>query len=178
MFAASCRRYEVVERTVVAGADDDPNLPHRPRAARPAAGAAREDVSIVVRRHFESPVSHPIAGDEAGHGGGDARMLRDVFAPGAAPDPLGRAADHRAGVAAVSTGIAANASFASGAPVCVATLLQRRRRRAPAPATLLLAGGAAAAVLVALVGVSCRTRLGSALYLHGRALHRVLQTNT
>ena len=46
-------------------------------------------------------------------------MLRDLFLPSGdgATDPLGRAADHEAGVAAVSVGIAANASLERGAPV-------------------------------------------------------------
>ena len=54
--------------------------------------------------------------------GGDARMLRDLFV-GGEPDPLGRAADHLAGVAAISVGIAANVSFETGLPVRVRELL-------------------------------------------------------
>jgi predicted dehydrogenase len=59
---------------------------------------------------------------EGGHGGGDLRMLQDLLRPGA-PDPLARAADHRAGAMAVLTGIAANRSLASGLPVRVDDLL-------------------------------------------------------
>ena len=111
--------YEVAENTCVAGAAADPNLPHRPAAPR-----AAEAVRIAVHPHFEAPTEHAVDGSEAGHGGGDARMLRDLFLPSrdGATDPLGRAADHLAGVAAVSVGIAANASL-RGAPVVIAELL-------------------------------------------------------
>ena len=58
-------------------------------------------------------------------------MLRDLFLPSrdGATDPLGRAADHLAGVAAVSVGIAANASLERGAPVVIAELLGAEGRR-------------------------------------------------
>ena len=74
-----------------------------------------------------------------GHGGADARMLADIFgaaarlsnadrsaAPtssAAAGDPLGRGATERDGALALLTGLAANASAASGAPVEVGDLI-------------------------------------------------------
>ena len=139
--------YEVAENTCVAGAAADPNLPHRPAAPR-----AAEVVRIAVHPHFEAPTEHAVDGTEPGHGGGDARMLRDLFLPSGdgATDPLGRAADHLAGVAAVSVGIAANASLERGAPVVIAELLGAQR--APWPLRRVVPVGAAiAAVAVAVV---------------------------
>ena len=85
--------YEVAENTCVAGAAADPNLPHRPAAPR-----AAEAVRIAVHPHFEASTEHAVDGSEAGHGGGDARMLRDLFLPSGdgTTDPLGRAAELRA----------------------------------------------------------------------------------
>jgi hypothetical protein len=59
-----------------------------------------------------------------GHGGADARMTAELFGGrGSTPDPLGRSAVARDGALALLTGLAANASIASGAPVAVADLL-------------------------------------------------------
>jgi predicted dehydrogenase len=59
-----------------------------------------------------------------GHGGADARMTADIFSGRAATrDPLGRSATERDGALALLTGLAANASAASGAPVEVGDLI-------------------------------------------------------
>lgn len=76
----------------------------------------------MVHKLWGEPVEHHEPCDEAGHGGGDARMLRDLFM-GDEADPLGRKADHLAGVAAVSVGIAANESYRSGRAVPVASMV-------------------------------------------------------
>jgi predicted dehydrogenase len=62
--------------------------------------------------------------ERGGHGGGDARMTADLFS-GAAEvvDPLGRRATERDGALALLTGLAANASAASGRAVDVAELI-------------------------------------------------------
>lgn len=60
----------------------------------------------------------PLAG---GHGGGDQVMLNDLFgAP--ADDPLKRAAGFRDGALSIMTGIAANRSLRTEAPVDISTL--------------------------------------------------------
>ncbi len=64
---------------------------------------------------------------EGGHGGGDAPLLRDIFAPDPGDDRYLRAADHRAGAYSILTGIAANRSMATGEPVKVVDLVQRPR---------------------------------------------------
>ena len=123
-----------MENTCVAGAENDANLPHRPMATAAQApkdlsrkgGSGGESVRIVVHRHWSDPVEHSVPCDEAGHGGGDARMLKDIFV-GNDSDPLGRMADHSAGVAAVSVGIAANESLQKGQPCEISTLLLLNR---------------------------------------------------
>jgi hypothetical protein len=69
------------------------------------------------------PIREDVTTGEADHGGGDSRMLADIFA-GGQEDPLGRAADHVAGAMSILTGIAANKSFATGLPVQVSGLVQ------------------------------------------------------
>ena len=54
---------------------------------------------------------------------GDLPLVRDVLDPSPDPDPLERAADHRAGAWSILTGIAANRSIATGKPVEVASLV-------------------------------------------------------
>jgi len=62
-------------------------------------------------------------GDLSGHGGGDARLLRDVFI-GAGDDPLGHAAGYVDGARSILTGIAANQSIRTGLPVRVRDLVR------------------------------------------------------
>jgi predicted dehydrogenase len=74
---------------------------------------------LVVQRHWERAVRVPIERSSAGHGGGDARLLDDLFrrTAGTAVDPLGRRAGYRDGVRSVLVGIAANRSVATGRTV-------------------------------------------------------------
>ncbi|WP_390898965.1 hypothetical protein [Streptomyces cynarae] len=63
-----------------------------------------------------------MATGEGGHGGGDVRMLADLFGE-RAEDPLGRAADATDGARSLVTGLAANRSFETGLPVRTRELL-------------------------------------------------------
>ena len=119
--------YEVKENSYVSGSRTDTN---RPGGA--AAPPEQEPVSIVLRPHWQPPRRVPFEqGPASGHGGGDRRMLRDLFAAQADPrgpadaaaDPLGCPADHLAGARAILTGIAVNRSFATGRAVRVEELL-------------------------------------------------------
>ena len=56
-----------------------------------------------------------------GHGGGDARLLRDLF-EGAGDDPLGHTASWRDGVRSVAVGLAGNRSLETGQAVAIADL--------------------------------------------------------
>ncbi len=58
----------------------------------------------------------------AGHGGGDARLLRDVLT-GVKDDPHGCAADFHDGAQSILTGIGANISMKTGLPVKVQELI-------------------------------------------------------
>lgn len=61
---------------------------------------------------------------EGDHGGGDEIMLDWLFRPGKGEDPYMRAADQRAGSYSILTGVAANRSMATGAPVRIEALVR------------------------------------------------------
>lgn len=110
--------YEVHESSYISGAEDDANY----------AGGSRTEIHeparIIIRPHWRRPEIIDLEEEsETGHGGGDARLLQDIFAPGE-PDPLGRAANHIDGAASILTGIAANESMRTGLPVDVASLVR------------------------------------------------------
>ena len=64
--------------------------------------------------------------DRDGHGGADKRMTAVLL--GGAEDPLRRSATARDGALALLTGLAANRSLRTAAPVRVADLLDLTRR--------------------------------------------------
>jgi hypothetical protein len=89
-----------------------------------AAAAEAGGVRLLVRPFWAPPRSIPVPEHtREGHGGADVRMTAALFAPSAEPDPLGRGAGARDGALALLTGLAANESFRTGAPVRVADLL-------------------------------------------------------
>ncbi|WP_043585739.1 Gfo/Idh/MocA family oxidoreductase [Geminisphaera colitermitum] len=118
--------YEVVEKAYVSGTDKDHNLARNLKIGDTTAAAVPEPVTLLLRPHWAPPVRIQIPEtNEGGHGGGDARMLRDIFedGPGAEPDPLGRAAGVRDGLYSVLCGAAGNHSLATGQPVRLADLV-------------------------------------------------------
>lgn len=89
-------------------------------------GAGADDnagrTELLLRPFWEKPREIKVTTGEGGHGGGDVRMLQDLFgAP--APDPLHRAADASDGARSLVTGLAANRSFETGLPVRAQDLL-------------------------------------------------------
>ncbi|WP_152352578.1 Gfo/Idh/MocA family protein [Brachybacterium subflavum] len=85
-------------------------------------GARRAGERLVLQRHFETAQEIEIPQGEGAHGGGDALMLAEVFrgrSEDAGADPLGRAADWRDGLRAISIGICGNASIETGQAVDV-----------------------------------------------------------
>jgi len=79
---------------------------------------------LLLRRFWEPPREVKVATGEGGHGGGDVRMLADLFGSRTgAPDALGRAADAVDGARSLVTGLAANRSFETGAVVRARDLL-------------------------------------------------------
>ncbi|MFF1697558.1 Gfo/Idh/MocA family protein [Streptomyces sp. NPDC058257] len=90
-----------------------------------AVGDEAGRTQLLLRRFWEEPREVKVPTGEGGHGGGDARMLADLFGervPGDA-DSLGRAADAGDGARSLVTGLAANHSFATGLPVDARGLL-------------------------------------------------------
>ncbi len=110
---------EVHEKSYVSGDGQDTN---RPDIRDGKELDLVEPARVLVRPHWGKPVEVPVEMAKGGHGGGDVRLLEDLFGnPG--PDPLARAADHMAGARSILTGIAANRSMATGQPVRVRDLV-------------------------------------------------------
>ncbi len=107
--------YEVVERTTVAGSADD-----RGRSDADGTDQPYEQVSIRVLPILGDAYDVPVPGaNEVGHGGGDRRLLADIFSPDPATDPLERAADHQSGIRSIAVGMLGNLSIASGRVVSI-----------------------------------------------------------
>ncbi|MEU1268459.1 Gfo/Idh/MocA family oxidoreductase [Streptomyces sp. NPDC005799] len=87
-----------------------------------AVGDTAGRTELTLRRFWEPPREITVHTGEGGHGGGDVRMLADLFGERQA-DPLGRAADAVDGARSLVTGLAANRSFESGGPVRTRDLL-------------------------------------------------------
>lgn len=112
--------YEVTENPYVSGADNDTN---RPDIRDAQEIEVHEPARILIRPLHAKPLQIEVTTEEGGHGGGDRRLLDDIFRPGG-DDPLHRAANHEDGALSILTGIAANQSFATGLPVKVADLVR------------------------------------------------------
>lgn len=121
--------YEVHETSYISTSEEDANHPERREAPD-----TTEPARVLVRPHWAKPWEVDVEETlDGGHGGGDARLLRDVFAPGD-DDPLGQAANHIDGARSILTGIAANESLKRGLPVDVAELVDlNRASRSPRP---------------------------------------------
>lgn len=114
--------YEVVENSYVSGSARDIN---RPEIRTAANYIGPEPTTILIRPLFGQPYKADLAEiKEGGHGGGDSRLMHDVFAPVKRDDPLGHRADHISGAMSILTGIAANKSFQTGLPVNVDDLVK------------------------------------------------------
>ncbi|KEF56666.1 oxidoreductase [Exophiala aquamarina CBS 119918] len=101
---------EVVERSYINSGGDQ------------SQEGALETRSIVLRPMFGKPREVDIPASEGGHGGGDPRLLNDIFGtPG--EDPYHRAASHVDGALSILTGIAANLSINTGQTVRVDDLM-------------------------------------------------------
>jgi predicted dehydrogenase len=87
-----------------------------------AVGDTAGRTELLLRRFWEPPREIKVPTGEGGHGGGDVRMLADLFGE-PRTDPLGRAADAVDGARSLVTGLAANRSFESGGPVRTRALL-------------------------------------------------------
>jgi predicted dehydrogenase len=79
---------------------------------------------LTLRKHWEKPEDLDLPDTSGGHGGGDERMLADIFGGKVVDDPLGRASTHRDGALSLLTGLAANRSFETGLPVRADEILE------------------------------------------------------
>lgn len=113
--------FNVVEKSYVSGEHEDFNQP----GMRELEGDKKEMVpEIIFQAHWNKPQVIPYEqGDKGGHGGGDVRLLNDVFL-GKGEDPLGHAAGYVDGARSILTGIAANISMKTGLPVNVKDLVE------------------------------------------------------
>jgi predicted dehydrogenase len=92
------------------------------------AAAEQGSLRLLVRPFWQPPREVTFEGlRREGHGGADDRMNEVLFGQSTVgtevADPLGRSASHRDGALSILTGLAANASLESGAPVRVADLI-------------------------------------------------------
>jgi predicted dehydrogenase len=122
-FTGSAGRLELdVTEVPYSRPNSDEDLPVRGMPAPKESTTAR----LLLRRHWEPPQEIAVAVGEGSHGGGDVRMLDSVFGGG----DDGIRPSEEDGAQALLTGLAANASIASGAPVAVADLLGAEHRAA------------------------------------------------
>ena len=112
----------VVERSYVSSSVDDINLPEN-RAKEEAPDKLVEVPEIVIHKHWDKPRAIEFEDAKGGHGGGDVRLLKDIF-EGAGHDPLHHAAGYVDGAYSILTGIAANKSMASGLPIEIDDLIR------------------------------------------------------
>ena len=106
--------FNVVEKAFVEAHQEDFSAP----GMREMEGDKKSLVPMIIfQPHWGKPqVIDFDEGPRSGHGGGDARLLKDLFV-GADDDPLGRAADFHDGANSILTGISANISMKTGLPV-------------------------------------------------------------
>lgn len=112
---------EIHENSYISGGTGDTNSRSVPGAKEIE---VHEPALIRVRPLWGKPYDVEVVENEGGHGGGDIRLLRDLFDPSDEIDPLGHAAGHVDGAYSILTGIAANISFNTGLPVNVADLVK------------------------------------------------------
>jgi len=79
---------------------------------------------IRVIPHFGPSYDVDVWTSKGGHGGGDSRILEDLFSADPPEDPYMRAADQRAGAYSILTGIAANLSMATNTQIRIDDLVQ------------------------------------------------------
>lgn len=113
--------FNVVETSYVSGHHQDFNMP----GMRELEGRKESLVpEIIFQPLWGKPqVIDYEKGDLGGHGGGDVRLLNDVF-KGVKDNSLKHAAGFMDGAMSILTGIAANESFKTGLPVKVSDLVK------------------------------------------------------
>ncbi|MDF1514630.1 MAG: Gfo/Idh/MocA family oxidoreductase [Anaerolineae bacterium] len=80
--------------------------------------------TITVIPHFGPSYDVPVWTSTGGHGGGDSRILLDLFSENPPEDPYMRAADQRGGAYSILTGVAANHSMRTNQQIRIDNLVQ------------------------------------------------------
>jgi len=80
--------------------------------------------SIRVYPHFGPARSIPVTEGKGGHGGGDVRLIDDLFGDTSPQDPFLRAAGYASGAMGILIGAAANKSMRTGLPVSIESLVK------------------------------------------------------
>jgi predicted dehydrogenase len=109
----------------------DPSV--TPDRAGDADGFRRPGAELILQRHWSRAERIAIPEGGGAHGGGDDRLLDDVFR-GAAPDPLHRRAGFQDGIRSVLVGAAANRSMAERRAVAIGEFGLARDAYAPGTA--------------------------------------------
>jgi predicted dehydrogenase len=113
---------DVVERAAVLPGPDGRIVLDASSTVDTGDDGRRGGARLTVQKHWQTAKVVPIVeAADGGHGGGDARLLSDVFR-GANSDQLGKQADYRDGLASVAVGLAVNTSMTTGRPVRVEEL--------------------------------------------------------
>ena len=112
--------FNIVERSYISGDHADFNQPGMHELDEDRKSMIPE---IIFQPHWGKPIAIEYESARGGHGGGDMRLLNDVFR-GAGEDPLNHAADYRDGAKSILTGIAANISLKTGQAVAVKELVK------------------------------------------------------
>ena len=99
----------------------DPSAAADGDRTEPVADVRSRGSQLRLQRHWERAREVPIPAGRGGHGGGDARLLDDLFR-GDGPDPLRHRASWRDGLRSAAIGIAANESMSTGRTVSIAAL--------------------------------------------------------
>jgi predicted dehydrogenase len=107
---------DVVERGFVQPLGAAGLVGHPPVDPGGAGNPRRAGERLLLQRHWDQAREIAIPEGVGAHGGGDGRLLDDVFRPDPAPDPLERRAGYRDGLRSVAVGIAANQSLETGLP--------------------------------------------------------------
>jgi predicted dehydrogenase len=87
-------------------------------------GRLLKESRVTIFPLFGDPYDVEIATGGGGHGGGDVKIVDDIFADEPSEDPLGRAATEVDGAYSILTGIAANQSIATGGPINIDSLVR------------------------------------------------------
>jgi len=113
--------FNVVESSYVSGHHEDFNMP----GMRELEGRKEALVPEIIFQPLwgKANVIDYEKGDLGGHGGGDQRLLKNLF-EGVTDNSLGHAASHIDGAMSILTGIAANTSFKTGLPVNIRDIIR------------------------------------------------------